>query len=79
MKRIILGGEYNQLVHLIYRMPVILSKEAEQVWLDPTIQEPERLLDLLKPYPSVEMEVYPVSPKVNSPANDGPGCVQPLL
>jgi putative SOS response-associated peptidase YedK len=76
----IITTEANELLKPIHdRMPVILAKDAEAIWLDPTIQEPERLLSLLKPYPSVEMEVYPVSPKVNSPANDGPGCIQPLL
>lgn len=48
------------------------------VWLDPTIQDPARLLPLLTPYPAEEMEVYPVSTKVNSPAKDGPECVEPL-
>lgn len=76
----IITTEANELLKPIHdRMPVILSKEAEQVWLDPTIQDPAKLLPLLKPYPAEEMEVYPVSTKVNSPANDGPGCIQPLL
>lgn len=78
MKRIILGGEYNQLVHLIYRMPVILSQEAEAIWLDPAIDNPARLLPLLIPYPAEEMEAYPVSVKVNNPEYDGPECVQYL-
>ena len=59
-------------------MPVILNHDAEAVWLDPTIQDSARLLPLLKPYPSEEMEAYPVSTKVNSPANDGPECINPL-
>ncbi len=42
------------------------------------IQDPERLLPLLKPYPSEEMEAYPVSTKVNNPANDGPECIELL-
>ena len=32
----------------------------------------------LKPYPSGEMEAYPVSTKVNKPTNDGPECIEPL-
>ena len=76
----IITTEANELLKPIHdRMPVILVKDAEAIWLDPTMQEPERLLSHLKPYPSDEMEVYPVSAKVNSPANDGPGCIQPLL
>lgn len=32
------------------RMPVILEKEDEEIWLSPDIAEPEQLLPLLKPY-----------------------------
>ena len=59
-------------------MPVILSREAEVVWLGPTVQRSACLLPLLKRYPVEEMEPYPVSTKVNSPANDGPECIEPL-
>jgi putative SOS response-associated peptidase YedK len=76
----IITTEANEILKPIHdRMPVVLSKDAEAVWLDPTVQDPAKLLPLLKPYPAEEMEVYPVSTKVNSPANDGPGCIQPLL
>jgi len=75
----IITTEANELLKPIHdRMPAILTKAAEAAWLDPTIQVPERLLSLLKPYPSGEMEVYPVSAKVNSPANDGPTYIEPL-
>ena len=59
------------------RMPVILTREAEALWLDPTIQDPAKILPLLRPYPSEDMEVYPVSRLVNSPQNDTPDCVVP--
>ena len=59
-------------------MPVILTRDAEAIWLDPTIEEPGALLPLLKAYPADEMEWYPVSTGVNNPANDKPECVQPL-
>ena len=52
--------------------------EAEAVWLDPTIQDPARLLPLLKPYPAEKMEAYPVSARVNNPSHDGPECIEPL-
>jgi len=75
----IITTEANELLKPIHdRMPVILTREAEAVWLDPTIQDPERLLPLLMPYPTEEMEVYPVSAKVNNPENDGPECIKPL-
>lgn len=60
------------------RMPVILTKEAEAIWLDPAIQEPARLLPLLRPYPAEPMEVYPVSQLVNRPDHDSRECIEPL-
>jgi len=60
------------------RIPVILRREPESVGLDPTIQDPARLLPLLTPYPDEELEAYPVNKRVNNPAHDGPECVLPL-
>ena len=52
------------------RMPVILSREDEQLWLDPGVNETERLLSLLRPYPDTQIRAYRVGRGVNSPAND---------
>jgi putative SOS response-associated peptidase YedK len=73
----IITTEVNELLKDVHhRMPVILPREAEAVWLDPKIQDVEKLLPLLKPYPSELMEFYPVSKVVNSPANDTPQCIE---
>jgi putative SOS response-associated peptidase YedK len=61
-----------------HRMPVILSPEAEARWLDPRVEDPAVLLPLLVPYPADVMTAYPVSPLVNSPANEGPQLALPL-
>ena len=75
----IITTESNALLKIVHdRMPVILPPDAAQVWLDPKIQEPSLLLPLLKPYPSGEMQFYPVSREVNSPAVDHPGHIAPL-
>jgi putative SOS response-associated peptidase YedK len=34
---------------------------------------------LLQPYPASEMIAHPVSTVVNSPANDLPACIEPLV
>jgi putative SOS response-associated peptidase YedK len=60
------------------RMPVILAPEDYDLWLDPTVQDMDRLQPLLRPYPSEEMVAYPVSAKVNNPANDTPDCIVPV-
>ena len=75
----IITTEANELLKPIHdRMPVILTRETEAVWLDPTVQDSAYLLPLLKPYPAGKMEVYPVSTRVNSPANDGQECIKPV-
>lgn len=70
----------NELIKPVHeRMPVMLKPEHEQVWLDLGLKDPEDLDDLLGPYPSELMEGYAVSPACNSPAREGPECVQPFL
>jgi putative SOS response-associated peptidase YedK len=49
------------------RMPVILPPDAYDRWLSPVEPDPR---DLLVPYPDDPMTVRPVSPRVNSVAND---------
>lgn len=61
----------NELMTNIHdRMPVILSKEERQVWLNPSIQDKEQLKSLLVPYAADQMTAYEVSTKVNSPMNN---------
>jgi putative SOS response-associated peptidase YedK len=66
----------NELMAPIHdRMPVILPRHAYAQWIDPTPRFPVDLNRLLVPYPASEMEAYPVSTLVNSPANDRPEIV----
>ncbi len=60
-----------------HRMPVILHPENYGVWLDQGFEDKEALMDLLKPYPSKEMQAYPVSRRVNKPANNEPSVMEP--
>jgi putative SOS response-associated peptidase YedK len=69
----------NDLVSQIHdRMPVILTPQDYELWLDPEVHVPDKLTPLLKPYPEKEMEVYPVGFGVNSPKHEGEGLIQPL-
>lgn len=73
----ILTTKPNDLMATIHdRMPVVLSKEAEKVWLDPKVDDPEVLGELLKPFDASEMEAYEVSSAVNSPKNNGPELIE---
>lgn len=56
------------------RMPLILKPGAWQAWLDPNA----RFRDLLEPE-TASLEALPVSTRVNSTANDGPECAEPIL
>lgn len=70
----------NDLIQPLHvRMPVILAPEDYDLWLDPGVQNAERLRQLLRPYPPEEMKAYPVSKRVNNPAaNDTPECIEPF-
>ena len=60
------------------RMPVILPRELESLWLDHDIQDYASLAGILTPYTTNEMALYEVSSLVNSPANDGPELIVPV-
>jgi putative SOS response-associated peptidase YedK len=74
----IITTDANDLMNEIHhRMPVILHPEDYGLWLDPDFDEKEALTALLKPYPSDAMEAYPVSRRVNKPANNEPSVLEP--
>ncbi|MFO7768119.1 MAG: SOS response-associated peptidase [bacterium] len=60
-----------------HRMPVVLKQERWREWLHPDAPEPA-LLEMLGPYEGGDLEVYPVSTDVNSPANDRPEVAEPV-
>lgn len=65
----------NELMENIHdRMPVILDRENEKVWLEDT--PTDDLMELLHPFPAGKMTAYPVSKLVNSPANDRPEILE---
>lgn len=61
------------------RMPVVLGKQAQDAWLDPSLQDIERLISLLKPYPANELTAYQVSSEVNKVANNYPELINPVV
>jgi putative SOS response-associated peptidase YedK len=63
------------LAELHDRMPVILAPGDYAVWLDPDVQEPEKLQHLLAPCGEDELVAEPVSTHVNRVANDDPQCI----
>ena len=75
----IITTEPNTLIMEIHnRMPVILPQNTYRDWLKEGENDPDLLKSFLRPYPSEEMEAYPVSRQVNSPQNDTPECIIPV-
>lgn len=61
------------------RMPLILSPETWDLWLSDKTPI-EKIIHLMKPYPYPEtMEVFGVSPYVNSPDHNDPRVIEPLV
>ncbi len=74
----IITAEPNELMRKIHnRMPVILPKESEPAWLDPSNKDKTSLLSVLKPYESSSMEAYEVSRAVNDTLNNSEECIKP--
>lgn len=59
------------------RMPLLLSREDRERWLDPD-SDPELLTDITRRPDGAALEARAVSTAVNAPTVDGPECVEPL-
>lgn len=72
----VITTEANDLVRSIHdRMPVILPPETYDRWLTNIEPDPR---DLLVPYPSEPMTMWPISTRVNKPDNDDPTLLDPI-
>jgi putative SOS response-associated peptidase YedK len=55
----------NELVAPVHnRMPVILPRDKEQLWIDPEVEDPHFLQSLLEPYPADLMQMTKVEGKL---------------
>jgi putative SOS response-associated peptidase YedK len=76
----ILTTDANDLLRPLHdRMPVILDRKDFALWLDPQVNDPERLQPLLLPAPGEALETVPVTRSMNSPAYDAADCIAPLV
>ena len=60
------------------RMPVMLTAEDYDLWLDPGITNPKRVADCLRAFDAALMKKYPVSARVNRSENDNPDCAREI-
>lgn len=60
------------------RMPVIVTPDKYEVWLDPDVTNFDAIRDILKPYDAEQMRRYPVSTKLNNSQNEGAESAAPV-
>jgi putative SOS response-associated peptidase YedK len=65
------------MVEIHNRMPVILPKDLEKIWLERNDQK--LLLEMLQPYPAKLMDAYRISDLVNSPRNNSEEIVRKFI
>ncbi len=75
----IITTEANELINPLHdRMPVIEQPENYEQWLDPLQHNAKVLLPLLQSVPSEDIEMYPVTMKVNSYKHNDPENIKPV-
>jgi putative SOS response-associated peptidase YedK len=60
------------------RMPLMITPDGYDAWLDPTPRPVDELLGLLRPAAPGLLESFPVSTLVSNVANNGPELLTPL-
>ena len=63
--------------HIHERMPVIVSPEAFDFWLDPNV-DAQMASSVIAPAPDAQLEFFEVSSAVNRAAHDAPELMEPL-
>ncbi len=59
------------------RQPVVLDAECRWQWLDPELSDREAIRKVARQLNPDRLMAYPVSSRVNRPANDDPGLIEP--
>lgn len=64
--------------HIHDRMPLMVERDRWASWLDPAVDDPDTLKQLLVPAAQGRLDAYPVSTAVNSVRNNGPELLDAL-
>lgn len=64
--------------HIHDRMPMVITRDAIDAWLDPSRTDPEAALALLGVTEADALTAYAVSTEVNSVQNNNPSLIEPL-
>lgn len=70
------ANEFMKSLH--HRMPVIISPNDYDRWLDPAERDASKIGSLMKPWDSNEMGAYEVGALVNSAGYNSAECIDPL-
>ena len=69
----------GQLALVHSRMPVFLPRQRWQDWMNPKINDVEKIRTLMDvPNPDANLRFHPVSSAINSIAGSGPGLIEPI-
>ena len=60
------------------RMPVIVTPDKYDLWLNSEVEDFDAVREVLKPYDPGLMRHYPVNPRVNRVQNDDADCAAPI-
>ncbi len=66
------------LARLHDRQPVVLDREDWAAWLDPQLQDPDRIADVLRSARPGRFEAYPVGRDVGHSRANGPHLLEPV-
>ena len=79
MSCVILTTQANEVMRPVHhRMPVILSRDLWDRWLDPKVTDVAAIREMLGCADAGTLDMYPVSKTVNSPSNDDERCIARL-
>ena len=75
---ILTTGPNSLVADLHDHMPVIVTPDKYDVWLDPDVNDFDTIRDILKPYDANLMRRYPVSRKLNNSKSDDAESASPV-
>jgi putative SOS response-associated peptidase YedK len=73
----VITTQANEAMQQIHdRMPVILPEDDFPLWLDGEFDGREALESMLRPYEGDDLQLDPISTRINNPRNDDPQCIE---
>jgi putative SOS response-associated peptidase YedK len=71
-------GPASEAVQPIHdRNPFLIPPERQEAWLDPKLNDPAKVMQLLQPAPADAVKFHRVSKRVNNARNEGPELAEP--